>query len=93
MLDVRTSIDRIEAAYKDSLTDVKARMNVEGVQAYLMQDDTLRAWHEKGLDWHRAKADELHKMPEFEELYQQALKVKLTEMERVAYSLALDMES
>jgi hypothetical protein len=32
-------------------------------------------------------------MPEFEDLYQQALKVKLTETERVAYALALDMES
>ena len=39
------------------------------------------------------KADELHGMPEFEELYAEALKVKLTETERVAYALALDMES
>lgn len=59
----------------------------------LMQDEVLRGWHQKGLDWHRAKAEELHAMPEFEELYQQALKVKLTETERVAYALALDLES
>ena len=59
----------------------------------LMQDDTLRKLHEGGLAWHRAKADELHEMPEFQELYAQALKVKLTESERVAYALALDMES
>jgi Glycosyl transferase family 2 len=59
----------------------------------LMQDETLRSWHLKGLEWHRAKAVELHGMPEFEELYQQALRVKLTETERVAYALALDLES
>ena len=41
----------------------------------------------------RAKAIELHGMPEFEDLYQQALKLDLTETERVAYALALDMEN
>ena len=59
----------------------------------LMQDDQLRAWHEKGVAWHKAKAKELRAMPEFQDLYTQALKVKLTETERVAYALALDMES
>lgn len=59
----------------------------------LMADDTLRKWHQKGLAWHRAKADELHGIAEFAELYEQALKMKLTETERVAYALALDMES
>ena len=32
-------------------------------------------------------------MPEFEDLYRQALEMKLTETERVAYALALDLES
>ena len=32
-------------------------------------------------------------MPEFQDLYQQALEVKLNEIERVAYALSLDMES
>ena len=59
----------------------------------LMQDSDLRKWHEYGLTWHRTKADELHANPEFQDLYDQALKVKLTETERVAYALALDMES
>lgn len=59
----------------------------------LMADTVLRGWHEKGLEWHRAKAEELHGMQEFEDLYKQALQVKLTETERVAYALALDMES
>jgi hypothetical protein len=59
----------------------------------LMQDDTLRNWHKKGMDWHLAKAEELHLNPEFADLYKEALAVKLTETERVAYALALDMES
>lgn len=59
----------------------------------LMADDTLRELHQKGVDWHHAKALELHGMPEFEDLYQQALNMKLKETERVAYALALDMES
>ena len=58
-----------------------------------MQDAELCKWHTKGCDWHRAKADELHANPEFEDLYQQALKLKLTETERVAYALALDMDN
>ena len=58
-----------------------------------MSDDILRDWHEKGLAWHHAKAKELHAIPEFKDLYDQALKVKLTETERVAFALALDMES
>ncbi len=59
----------------------------------LLADDELRGWHQKGLNWHRAKVEELHETNEFEDLYQQALKVKLNETERVAYALALDMES
>lgn len=59
----------------------------------LLQDDALRKWHQAGLAWHRAKADELHGMDEFEDLYQQALKIKLNATERVAYALALDVES
>ncbi|MFC6759542.1 hypothetical protein ACFQFQ_08650 [Sulfitobacter porphyrae] len=59
----------------------------------LMQDDILRAAHEAGFEWHKAKARELHGMPEFRDLYTQALEVKLNETERVAYALSLDMES
>ncbi len=59
----------------------------------LMQDDKLRSLHEAGLKWHEAKVKDLHSQEEFQELYAQALKVKLTETERVAYALALDMES
>ncbi|MGH1412185.1 MAG: glycosyltransferase family 2 protein [Pelagimonas sp.] len=58
-----------------------------------MADAELSKWHQFGVDWHRAKAVELHAMPEFEDLYQQALKLDLTETERVAYALALDMEN
>ena len=76
--------------------DITIKRNVPRVRAEyerLLEDDTLRSRHQKGLDWHRAKADELHAQPEFRELYEQALAVKLTETERVAYALALDMES
>ncbi|WP_299148480.1 glycosyltransferase family 2 protein [uncultured Tateyamaria sp.] len=76
--------------------DITIKRNLPRLHAefeILMEDKELCAWHEKGLQWHRAKADELHKNPEFKELYDQALKVKLTETERVAYALALDMES
>ncbi len=76
--------------------DVTIKRNIPRVRAEydrLMADPTLRDWHEKGLAWHRAKADELHTMPEFKELYDQAINVKLSETERVAYALALDMES
>lgn len=59
----------------------------------LMADPALRARHENGLAWHRAKAAELRGTPEFETLLQNALRIKLTETERVAYALALDMES
>jgi hypothetical protein len=76
--------------------DITIKRNLPRLQAELdamMQDDTLRALHEDGLEWHRAKAAELHAMPEFRELYDQALTLKLTAAERVAYALALDMES
>tara|TARA_R110002049_G_scaffold23545_3_gene83335 strand:- start:51100 stop:53457 length:2358 start_codon:yes stop_codon:yes gene_type:complete len=76
--------------------DVTIKRNLPRLRAEydrLMTDDTLRAHHQGGLAWHRAKADELHQMPEFRDLYHQALAVKLNETERVAYALSLDMES
>ncbi|MGR3322731.1 MAG: glycosyltransferase family 2 protein [Pseudooceanicola sp.] len=76
--------------------DVTIKRNVPRVRAEfgrLLADDRLRALHAAGVDWHRDKARELHENPEFEELYQQALKIRLNETERVAYALALDMES
>jgi hypothetical protein len=76
--------------------DITIKRNLPRVRAEcdaIMQDDRLRALHDAGLDWHRAKAAELHGMPEFRELYEQALSLKLTAAERVAYALALDMES
>ncbi|QBF31402.1 glycosyltransferase family 2 protein [Thalassococcus sp. S3] len=76
--------------------DITIKRNIPRLQIEydkLMQDEALQQLHAAGLDWHRAKAAELHGRPEFEDLYQQALKIKLTEAERVAYALALDMES
>jgi hypothetical protein len=76
--------------------DLTNQRNIPRVRAELdrlLQDKTLRALHQSGLEWHRAKADELHGMPEFQELYAQALSIKLSSPERVAWALALDMES
>lgn len=76
--------------------DITIKRNLPRLRAEydrLMADDRLRDGHRLGLKWHRAKAADLHGQPEFEELYQQALEVKLTGTERVAYALALDMES
>jgi hypothetical protein len=76
--------------------DITIKRNIPRVRAEydrLMQDPELKRLHDTGFAWHRAKADELHAIPEFQELYDQALKVKLTETERVAYALALDMET
>ncbi|WP_116598706.1 glycosyltransferase family 2 protein [Primorskyibacter marinus] len=77
-------------------TDITIKRNIPRMTLEydrLMEDDKLRTLHENGLDWHRAKADELHANPEFAELYRKVLALRLTETERVAYALALDMES
>ena len=76
--------------------DLTIKRNIPRLRAEydrLMTDDQLRRLHERGVDWHRAKAAELHAQPEFQDLYEQALKVKLDGAERAAYALALDMES
>ncbi|WP_457774218.1 glycosyltransferase family 2 protein [Phycobium rhodophyticola] len=76
--------------------DVTIKRNLPRLRAEydrLMQDKPLHDLHHQGLEWHRAKAEELHGMDEFADLYEQAVKIKLTETERVAYALALDMES
>ena len=73
--------------------DITIKRNVPRLRAEydrLMQDARVRQLHVEGLAWHRAKAEELHREPEFQELYEQALQVRLTETERVAYALALD---
>lgn len=76
--------------------DITIKRNIPRLKAEfdrLMQDYILRHWHETGFEWHRATARELNGTPEFRNLYDAALKIKLTETERVAYSLALDMKS
>ncbi|WP_432816959.1 glycosyltransferase family 2 protein [Sulfitobacter sp. JB4-11] len=76
--------------------DITIKRNLPRLRAEydaLMADDTLRAAHDAGFAWHKAKAAELRSQPEFQDLYDQALQVKLNETERVAYALSLDMES
>ncbi|WP_417741413.1 glycosyltransferase family 2 protein [Salipiger sp.] len=80
----------------DGARDLTIKRNLPRLRAefdQLLADPELRRLHEAGVAWHKAKAEELHKTPEFEELYQQALALRLTETERVAYALALDLES
>jgi Glycosyl transferase family 2 len=76
--------------------DVTIMRNIPRVRAEmdrLLADPELKRLHEAGVAWHRAKAAELHETPEFEELYQQALTTDLTELERVAFALALEIDN
>ncbi|EPX81971.1 glycosyltransferase family 2 protein [Salipiger mucosus] len=76
--------------------DLTIKRNIPRVRAEydrLMADPELRQAHEAGLAWHRAKAAELRADPTFADLYRQALELRLTDTERVAYALALDTES
>jgi hypothetical protein len=77
-------------------TDITIHRNLPRVRAEmdaLLLDKKLRQLHEQGFAWHKSKAAELHNIPEFQELYEKALNIRLTAMERVAYALALDLES
>ncbi|WP_375173454.1 glycosyltransferase family 2 protein [Pseudooceanicola sp.] len=77
-------------------TDVTIQRNLPRLRAEmdrLLADPELRRLHDTGFAWHQAKAAELHDKPEFQELYEQALKIRLNEAERVAYALAQDLES
>ncbi|CUH77024.1 glycosyltransferase family 2 protein [Tropicibacter naphthalenivorans] len=76
--------------------DVTIQRNIPRVRAAvadLLADPVLADLHARGLAWHQARAETLRNTPEFADLAQQALQVKLTETERVAYSLTLDMET
>lgn len=76
--------------------DVTIKRNIPRVLAELGRlraDKKLVKLHEAGVEWHRAKVAELHENPEFSDLYAQALETKLTELERVAFALALDLDS
>lgn len=76
--------------------DITIQRNLDRTNAEisrLKSDDTLTTLHQQGLEWHYAKAKELHKNPEFEDLYQQALELDLNDVERVAWCLSNDLES
>ena len=76
--------------------DLSIQRNLRRLRAEmdrLLADPALRAAHEAGVAWHRDKAKSLRQVPEFVELYGQALNTRLTGMERVAYALALNVES
>ncbi|MBS0122879.1 glycosyltransferase family 2 protein [Thetidibacter halocola] len=84
---------RMDWSYARDITIQRNIPRVAAERARLLEDPVLRALHDEGLAWHRAKAAELHANPEFAALRDQALALDLTEMERVAYALALDMDS
>lgn len=76
--------------------DITIKRNIPRLQAEvdrLLRDPALRAAHEKGRAWHAAKAEDLKAIPEFSDLFDRALTLKLNAAERAAYALALDMES
>lgn len=66
---------------------------VQAEIARLLADPDLRRLHDEGVAWHAAKATDLHATEEFEDLYRQAIALRLTPEERAAWALALDMES
>lgn len=66
---------------------------LQAAMGRLLADGDLARAHRAALDWHRAKAAELHGVAEYRDLYDQALATRLDAAERVAYGLALDMES
>lgn len=77
-------------------TDVTIQRNLPRLRAEmdaLLADPELRRLHEAGFAWHQAKAKDLHETQEFQDLYDQAMSIRLNEMERVAYTLAQDLES
>ncbi len=84
---------RMDWSYFRDVTIKRNLPRMRAEYAALMSDKTLKDLHQQGLDWHRAKARELHAEPETNALYQRALEVQLTPLERVAYALALDMET
>lgn len=59
----------------------------------LLSDTTLRDLHGLGVSWHQEKAKQLRAEPGFAALYDSAIRLKLTALERAAYSLALDQDS
>lgn len=80
----------------NSHQDITIQRNMDRTKAEvaaLKQDAKLSALHNSGLKWHHAKAASLHKMAEFEGLYQQALDLDLNDIERVAWCLINDSES
>jgi len=80
----------------NSHQDVTIQRNMDRTSAEvtaLKGDAKLLSLHKGGLEWHNAKAAELHKMPEFEDLYKQALDLDLNDIERVAWCLVNDLES
>ena len=77
-------------------TDLSIQRNVARMRdemRRLLSDTTLRDLHGLGVSWHQEKAKQLRAEPGFAALYDSAIRLKLTALERAAYSLALDQDS
>lgn len=61
--------------------------------AEMLTDKKLAKMHSDAVEWHQAKAAALKETPEFRDLLDQAMATKLTEMERVAFALALEVDT
>ncbi|MCB1335718.1 MAG: glycosyltransferase family 2 protein [Roseivivax sp.] len=66
---------------------------VEAEIARLMRDPEVAQLHAEGVAWHKARAQALHAVAEYQDLYAQAVTLSLTDTERAAFALALDLES
>jgi len=76
--------------------EITIKRNIPRVAAELARlksDARLANLHREAVEWHRAKAADLRQMPDFAELLSKTRALKLTDTERVAYALSLDVES
>lgn len=84
---------RMDWSYHRDLSIQRNLPRLKAELARILSDPEVRRLNDAGRKWHRDKAAELRADPEFADLYEKALSLNLTETERAAYALALDMES
>ncbi|WP_170335320.1 glycosyltransferase family 2 protein [Ruegeria arenilitoris] len=82
--DWNTHVDRTILRHMDRMEHEKAK---------LLKDPVLAELHANGLVWHRSRATELGREAEFRKLRADIKSANLTDLERVAYTIAADMES
>ncbi|KAJ55498.1 glycosyl transferase family 2 [Actibacterium mucosum KCTC 23349] len=76
--------------------DVTIKRSIPRTKAQIDEmkaDARLAALHDDAVAWHQKKAAALKATPEFRDLLDQAIATKLTEMERVAFAMALEVDT